>query len=157
MISTIVALKHEIRMRNVYIAHSNSQKLVRAFLHTVCRHCRWTVKRARESESALLSHCVYECVSMRAHAHIWLNMGVCTCMCVWVSEFAYACRCEQGKDRFWSEGRKEGMNESRRHYASVCVRACVREMTTPTLEDKCRTKSKVQEIQSRSLSPSLSL
>lgn len=33
----------------------------------------------------------------------------------------------------------------------VCVCVCVREMTTPTLDAKCRAKSKVQELQSLSL------
>lgn len=141
MISTIVALKHEIRMRNVYIAHSNSQKLVRAFLHTV----KQTRERVR---AAVLSHCVYVCVSIWARAHSCLHMGVwhmCACVCVWVSWW------EQGKDKFRREpaerevceGRKEGMNESRRQY-TMCV--CVWEMTPTLGGDKCRAKSKVQEL-----------
>lgn len=73
MISTIVALKHEIRMRNVYIAHSNSQKLVRAFLHTV----KQTRERVR---AAVLSHCVYVCVLLYERAlmvaYIWVY-GTC--------------------------------------------------------------------------------
>lgn len=131
MISTIVALKHEIRMRKVYIAHSNSQKLVRAFLHTVRR---WTVKQARERESsAMLSHCVCECVSMRAPAHVWVQMGVCPCVCVWewVSELAYASVSKEKTD-FWKERERESsLRRSKRRHEWIeaplckCAGCCV--------------------------------
>lgn len=118
VISTIVALKHEIRMRNVYIAHSNSQKLVRAFLHTV--------KQTREREwEQQCSPTACMCVCFYMSARSWLPTYGCmahVCVWVWVSWW------EQGKDKFRREpaerevceGRKEGMNESRRQY-SMCV------------------------------------
>lgn len=55
VISTIVALKHEIRMSNVYIAHTNSEKLVRAFMRSLLL----LVSNGKRVRASLLSHCAY--------------------------------------------------------------------------------------------------
>lgn len=138
MISTIVALKHEIRMRNVYIAHSNSQKLVRAFLHTV----KQTRERVR---AAVLSHCVYVCVSIWARAHSCLHMGVWhmfASVCVLVGESKEKTNFgeSQQREKCAKVEKKAWMNRGANIHC-VCVGddAYIR-------GDKCRAKSKVQEL-----------
>lgn len=88
------------------------------------------------------------CVCFYTSARSWLPTYGCmahVCVCMWVSWW------EQGKDKFRREpaerevceGRKEGMNESRRQY-SMCV--CVGDDDAYIRGDKCRAKSKVQEL-----------